>query len=463
MAKIARKVSEDPKQEKLRQNKSDWNSHVSRFISTLIALKQAMNGRDVPELHLSKSSIKEPIPDIVPSLLDHLASEYAIITSDGKSLVNDQLEYSKTRNVSKVASNSFTRFFTYITLPFQFSDKNRFERKNLLKSAVKVENLLLEIEDYLLSRDPLGIPKAILSSKDFYHVFQHDLIEASNDFFIHFKNDLLESSKELSNQEDFDFDNQEESASNSEENSISEIEEDQNEKMTSDLSERDIAKNMSNDVNHWINYISNVEATLDSSQIDDESKKAVKKHIESLSSLFPKFFELIQKNDMQNASSLFIEISRDIDLIKDFLKQIKSIASIANENIKKFASNNLSRWMKRKIISLSKNKEATIILSILSILDKIKFYLNQIQDLLESNSASIKNLIFLLQKSNDLVSDFFIKLILLADIYNNKINMENLSNKEKSKKLPLISQSDIFKLKQIAISLKEVTSVKDIA
>lgn len=96
MDKYARKPSNDPAQEKLRQTKAVWNKEVSAFINDVINLKKMMNGWP-SKFHMEKSFIKDPIPKDPASILGVLASDFQDIAQRGNAIIEQQLEYSKHR------------------------------------------------------------------------------------------------------------------------------------------------------------------------------------------------------------------------------------------------------------------------------------------------------------------------------------------------------------------------------
>jgi len=187
MSKIARKISQDPEQDELRQNKTDWNIKVTKFIATLIALKKAINGQAVPALGIDKSSIKEPLPDKIPQLLNYLSSQYEEATEEALRLIEEQKSYSEHKlNIleanasnpvlkSKNASNMLSRLLFYSKTPFDFSKSDRWHRQKLLRSAAKLYDLISDIEEDILTRKNKSIPEAIFNSKIFIHNFINDI------------------------------------------------------------------------------------------------------------------------------------------------------------------------------------------------------------------------------------------------------------------------------------------------
>lgn len=96
MIKSGRKPSSDPIQEKLRLEKATWNKGVSSFVNDLIHLKKMMNGWP-SKFHMEKSFIKDPIPADPATIIGSLAGEFQDIAQKGNKIVQQQLDYSKSR------------------------------------------------------------------------------------------------------------------------------------------------------------------------------------------------------------------------------------------------------------------------------------------------------------------------------------------------------------------------------
>lgn len=94
--KTARKPSSDPVQEKLRQNKALWNKEVSTFVNDLIHLKKMMNGWP-SKFHKERSRIVDPIPADPATIIGSLAGDFQEIAQKGNSIVQEQVNYAKTR------------------------------------------------------------------------------------------------------------------------------------------------------------------------------------------------------------------------------------------------------------------------------------------------------------------------------------------------------------------------------
>jgi hypothetical protein len=96
MFKEARKPSTDPAQEKLRQEKADWNKSVSALINALINFKKLMNGQP-SKFFMQKSMIKNPIPSNPATIIADLADDFQFVAQKAKDIAEHQLVYSKTR------------------------------------------------------------------------------------------------------------------------------------------------------------------------------------------------------------------------------------------------------------------------------------------------------------------------------------------------------------------------------
>ena len=96
MVKIARKPSNDPVQEKLRQNKALFNKEVSAFINDLIHFKKLMNGWP-SKFYKERSRIIEPIPADPATIIGSLVGDFQDIANKSHSLIQEQVNYAKNR------------------------------------------------------------------------------------------------------------------------------------------------------------------------------------------------------------------------------------------------------------------------------------------------------------------------------------------------------------------------------
>lgn len=96
MEKTARKPSADPIQERLRQNKANWNKDVSTFVNDLIHFKKMMNGWP-SKFFKERSRISDPIPADPATIIGSLAGDFQELAQRGNSIVQEQINYAKNR------------------------------------------------------------------------------------------------------------------------------------------------------------------------------------------------------------------------------------------------------------------------------------------------------------------------------------------------------------------------------
>lgn len=96
MEKTARKPSVDPVQERLRQNKANWNKEVSAFVNDLIHFKKMMNGWP-SKFFKERSRITSPVPADPATIIGSLAGDFQEIVNKGNGVIQEQLDYSKNR------------------------------------------------------------------------------------------------------------------------------------------------------------------------------------------------------------------------------------------------------------------------------------------------------------------------------------------------------------------------------
>ena len=178
--KIARKVSSDSSQERLRQHKADWNAatseliaEINEFKSHLISLKRGINGRGDPKAGLPISNIKNPLPPEIKSYLSGVASEFQGLNSafgslvgGANSIISEQNQYAQTRRKSSKeqrqasddsdmliveGSTPISRLWAQLS-SFLSSDAAKQQRLSMLSEAHKLFRKLIDLEDETLTK-----------------------------------------------------------------------------------------------------------------------------------------------------------------------------------------------------------------------------------------------------------------------------------------------------------------------
>jgi hypothetical protein len=481
MEVIARKHSTDPVQEHLREHKAGWNKDVSAFIKYLIALKKAMNGRPVPELGLGKGDIKFPLPDSVPSMLDRLASEYEKLTTDGKSIVQEQVNYSEARKrpsetlasndddvIIKEAANVFTRLWTYLATPFRFGDEDRWARKNMLSASAELQRDLGDIGRAVVSGSENAIPEAIYSAKSFYVKLKTNLIDpfkAMSDMKIERQNqgeeeeEAEEEEERLQKQPQKPLAKQpQKPASEPPQTSVQEpqAQEQEDDSVYQNIlgMEEDVATRIRKDVNYIL-------ASLSISELDEKIARDLKEAEKDLSIRIVKFKQAIKrKEDPREIHTLYNDI---ITLYNEILGVAIKYKVVAKEKfahlddpIQKFAQATFSRWLNRQKVKLFKDQDYRLRLAVDSAVSSALSDLNSLMDVLQRKNAPIDLLARELINFSLNIGEMMSALAALGDNHNSTVRIKKLRARSvgaRSIEADTIRDSDINALNRYASEL----------
>jgi len=195
---IARKRSEDPAQEKLRERKSQWNAEVKTLIAQLIAFKRGLNGRGDPRAGLPPSNIKNPFPSEIGQYLEEMATRYQKVITEAKQIISEQSDYSQKRRKGKKempfpvaasveneiekqaswwGSRAWTWFTQYPILGGKDADRDRIA---LLHTATALIDYIDETEEDLSKGGDDAIPSAVYKLLAMHRVFDMRFIKIFN-------------------------------------------------------------------------------------------------------------------------------------------------------------------------------------------------------------------------------------------------------------------------------------------
>jgi hypothetical protein len=209
MQKEARNRASDPAQEEVREAKSEWNEYCSELIAKLIYLKRGLNGRGEQKVGLPPSKIHHPIPQQVQSYLNDVKDTSIRVMNQADKVIETQNQYADAKMQSFMSNaddsndilNKFARIWPHswigsqipsgINIGFEgkpirpWNLRIRFQetrpiRRKMMRSLMRLRDLLEMIEHYISSKDPHGIPKAINSLELLKEVTIITLIENLN-------------------------------------------------------------------------------------------------------------------------------------------------------------------------------------------------------------------------------------------------------------------------------------------
>lgn len=190
--KTARSRSQDPRQEALREHKHEWNIACSAFLTQLnafkpqlIAFKHGLNGRSVPKAGIPISNIKDPLPNEMRSYLGRTSSSFHELVSTFESLVagagaimQEQAQYSNTRRKPVIRPNQprraefdsddlvvegstpVSRLWAHISSLLS-SDKAKHQRLSMLSMSIKLFRNMVDFEDMVLSKGLDNVPQVL--------------------------------------------------------------------------------------------------------------------------------------------------------------------------------------------------------------------------------------------------------------------------------------------------------------
>jgi len=146
MEKMARKPSGDPVQERLRQNKANWNRDISSLVNDLIHFKKMMNGWP-SKFFRERSKITEPIPADPATIIGSLAGDFQDLANRANGIIREQIEYSKNRKIKqpKPVANGLAPSKPDLTQQLGQS-LTAASKNNLIKLGVLLEHKYLLVE-----------------------------------------------------------------------------------------------------------------------------------------------------------------------------------------------------------------------------------------------------------------------------------------------------------------------------
>lgn len=468
LEKIARGRSDDPRQESLREDKAEWNEQVSKFITLLIALKQGMNGKNVPPLGIPANTITDPLPDSIPNVLNQLSGVYDKITQEGTNIVQEQTNYSQQRRkpmrevpiaassnvlITKEGANILTRLWTYIS-PFQLSDRNRKARLKMLKGTARMEKALRRIEYYLADREQESVSTAFLTMKNLLEYFNNDIIEPLNA--------LIEIGKVKSTTvsvEEPDPETEELSKSLQDPEDIANQE-------IKELEDREAKKD---EIIQRIQKYMSLRDELQTSLYkitDVDISKAGQSYLAIADLAVDQVNQEYDNGNYEGAEQAYSVIIKNYEAAKEVLinyEAQQTITSDLSPEFTKLAQDRLSTWFLRKWLSIWKTEDSNMRKEVLSRVDLTYIELDGLMNILQTKNVPISRIQNKVKNLTKSLSDMLTKLVSLANIHNNNVRIQQYSARSKGEvaRVSLIPISEIRDLQRFSVLLQESFSKEE--
>ncbi len=468
--KVARKHSEDPIQEALREHKSQWNRETSLLIAQLIAFKKGLNGRGESRAGLPPGNIKEPVPHEVGRYLDQLAENYNKVVSDAKSIIDEQAHYSENRIKSKKelsetvasiedeivkysswwGSRAWEHAKTYGNpLNWFYTDEDVKDRLRMLRLSEKLKINLEEIDNDLVSSGKDAIPTAIYDFIKFSEIFEKLLMPKLNNMVLRHAKMIEEEKKNSESEEKTENfvskpvieQKNEENFESDEEVPVAEFsgnEEDYKEETVSNKKENIIEphKNEINinkviEINDDLLNATEVLGFMKMLNLDDEKLPLFKIQFRKLKSLadtvknkYKKYKQTKDEEEYNSLQKMYIEM---LGLYSDFSKDVAEFLGLDKNLDWTFLilSNKAKERLKNKLSGFSPEIQKMAVNSLTRWLkrQKMKIFPNTTQELQLECSDKIRNIINGIDKFQDLLEDKKNSVVNLSDEIKNIMNL----------------------------------------
>jgi len=469
----ARKRSDDPVQEALRQHKDTWNHEASLLIAQLIAFKRGLNGRGEPKVGLPPGSIKDPVPNEIGSYLDQLADRYNRLISDAHKIIEEQNHYSENRKkglkeqtanfdpeIMKIASWWGSRALTYTKNqylnPKYWLSKNESTkiRMIVLKISTDLIKKLKIIDGDIVSNDINATPNAVYDFDKFVSSFNKLLISNLKKII------EIEKINETQHAENSSKNNFKETVNESgrEDESVLSGEFDSAEKFPNIREESESKNSEKIDIKQILSdivYCGRLVEIMNLLKIDqkdviffESSVKALRKLLDSISISNEGSFDnaINSYNDLKLLSAKLLKVNND-----SFLKQLSQAndillakTSAISLDFEKLAKKSFKRFLDRQKLKILPDSMDRIKLDCSKKITNLINLIDDFQNLLEKNEQNLDVLISKVNNIIDAISETADDLYYLAKTHNDNYEQNRLNGKPSTN---LIKTEMIHRLK----------------
>lgn len=413
---IARKKSLDPAQEHLREEKSQWNGEVSKFIAELIALKRAINGKEIPELGIPKSNIKDPIPSQVESLVSEISGQCGTLLSHVKQIINEQQNYSEHRrkphkeaSLDKEASWFGSRLKSHITL-LKLDKMQRKYRLQMIHSCADLIEEFKVFEDELLESNK--IPMAFTKLNSILVSYRGTLLDEFHNLVELFPEKPAEPAAPTDEKKKSEQAPEPPPAEETDPQLAKLL---QFYKMVSSNSER------------FSTYLNKLRAA---GGLEKAEQVKITELINKFKRIIMELHFLKSNNDPKfhdDLKVLFIVYKEIFDLLTLHSDKMSTLFPGWNithlnykENIKE-ASNAVGRWVKTQLLKLKTDNSSYMTLRIVLLSKQVREQLDDLLDLLEDNKSHLDQISSKLSDINNSIIEMIDKMLLMGKKYSLEI------------------------------------------
>jgi len=479
LSKDARKRSEDPSQENLREAKSKWNEEKKLFIAQVIAFGRGFNGKGDPRANLPPSDIKHPFPPEIPQYLEDMSRRFENLTQGAHRIVNMQADYSRNRRkgkkdnvqpqqqqpfqmaaataeylLEKQAATRLSRWWAWVTqYPWFHDDQATKDRLALLYSLGDFKNQINDIEYVLTSSDNNALAHSFYSWLKFSALFNTRFVTKFDDTLekhLGLFKEKAESGEEIGPPPPRPTQGFSEEQEDQKENQ----EETQEEKATEPI--EGIAKAVSaiqNDMERALIAGAKIKTLINLNKISPVGNvDAIDRYYKNVSQkAFALLMGIKRKDGEQDIRDQYGHL---IDAYTNFMKELSQMAGLTvpvgtiaelmvkleeiekraytSVPIQKLAGKKIRRWLRRMRLNLHTDELNRFKLDTARKMKDLDSLMNSTQDLLQNPDTVIVEVISLVLKMYGMIADLCYDFSIIGRYHNAALGEEKSKSKKPS-------------------------------
>lgn len=430
----------DPSLKRLKQEKHQWQLLAKLIIAKLQAFKKGMGGKGDRETHLPPVSINESFPQSYAIYLDSIAEDYINLIGGAKQIMENQSEFASSKGkkgprrammremaiaasyegpeLVSEASWWGSRMWAQVSL-MRLEKEQRGTRLVMIDSARDSIKDLRKIEDYLLNKDEDSIAEA---TKEFLRFAQL------------FNKLIVLNAKRLSKMSGVAGLLEQKTTKTTPEEDEPQVKPEGTVVFRAPPPILDLSKEWAK-LKLQVVAVSSRMAGMTGSLLDDQREK-LQMALGILES------ELIANKDKYDAKKIEYFFGA-VQTLNDSLNKAEAdfkakVSFLIDDDIQKLADNVMTRWIKRKMMSISPTRQEHIKIDVINEMHKLDDELNKLMNSLED--ASLGNIEILKQTlvNRVLVENIGKKIMFLAN------NYYDYSQKPKLKRTHLTSLKKVM-------------------
>lgn len=425
-------VVKDPQLKRLKEEKHQWQMLVKLIIAKLQAFKKGISGKGDEETHLPPVNIKEKFPEEYSVYLNSIAEDYVNLVEGAKRIMDHQAEYATKRSrpsrkkmLEQIASGDpevaselvseaswwGSRLWSRLAL-IKLQKEERKLRVRLLKALRDSIKDLYAIEDFLLKKDHDAIAEAtkefLKFSRIFHEVVLPDLKELGK---LGGAEKLLHEGAEDSGDKEPD---EEGEAFTGE--LVDSDEDEKNEEGDVVVRETPPTPDLSEHLERLKRKATSAENRL--ALISERLPESQRKKFQAALGLINNMLINLDEYDEEEIEGLEGRLDTVNNDLEKFVAEFKAEAELLiDDDINKVADNVMTRWVKRKLLSVNPSRQENVKLDVIELMHDFNDEIDKLMDSLEDPSVPNSKILARESVLRDFVFKTGRKIYFLANLY----------------------------------------------